>query len=191
MIKIENLCKYFDGEIVLDHVSLTLPQGKITAIMSESGAGKSTLINLLLGLILPDEGTIQGVPERAGVLFQEDRLLDWLSPLDNLLVCCPQATQEEAIEQLHVLGIGNEKIVAQLSGGMKRRVALAKAILFDGECLILDEPFRGLDDENKIKALHLIQEQDKTTLLVTHDIRDIQYLGLEEQSKIGKFTIYK
>lgn len=173
MIVMKNICKAFDGRKVLNHVDLQLPIG-ITTLAWPSGRGKTTLIRILLGLETADEGFIEGAEGlRFGVVFQENRLLEQLSCKANLSYALGKAYDEKrAGELLAALGLelSDPKRVRDYSGGMKRRLAFARALLFDPDVLVLDEPFTGLDAENIRIMNGLIEEYANTrpVLLVSH-----------------------
>ena len=154
---------FVDGKLkktVLDNVSLELPEGKITAIMGPSGCGKTTLLRLLSGLISPTSGNVTRETERISFLFQDTALLPWLTALENvnLVLSDGAATRPLAREWLGRVGLADEADTypSALSGGMKQRVALARALAVDADLLLLDEPFRGLDDDLRERMLDLI-----------------------------------
>ena len=178
-LHIKNLCKSFDGRPVLENVSFTAGPG-VTCVMAPSGAGKTTLLRILLGLERPDSGSVpEGV--RWSAVFQEDRLLEHLDAMGNLRLVLGAALDEPAADVLLAeLGLGDTagKPVREFSGGMKRRLALARALLAPSDALALDEPFTGLDEENRARCLALIRRAaEKPVLLVTHDPADAKSLG--------------
>ena len=178
-LHIKNLCKSFDGRPVLENVSFTAGPG-VTCVMAPSGAGKTTLLRILLGLERPDSGSVpEGV--RWSAVFQEDRLLEHLDAMGNLHFVLGAALDEPAADALLAeLGLGDTagKPVREFSGGMKRRLALARALLAPSDALALDEPFTGLDEENRARCLALIRRAaEKPVLLVTHDPADAKSLG--------------
>ena len=180
-LHIENLCKAYDGKPVLKNVTFTAKPG-VTCVMAPSGAGKTTLLRILLGLETADSGTVQ-VPAgcRWAAVFQEDRLLEHLDAMDNLRFVLGAALDESAANALLTeLGLGDTagKPVREFSGGMKRRLALARALLVPSDALALDEPFTGLDEENRARCLTLVRRAgtEKPVLLVTHDPTDAQAL---------------
>ena len=174
-LHIENLCKAFDGRLVLEHVTFTAGTG-VTCVMAPSGAGKTTLLRILLGLERPDSGNFTGNVRWAAV-FQEDRLLEHLDAMGNLRFVLGAALDETAAGALLTeLGLGDTagKPVREFSGGMKRRLALARALLAPSDALALDEPFTGLDGENRERAIACIRRaaREKPVLLVTHEEAD-------------------
>ena len=184
-LKICGLSKSFEGKPVLRAVTLTLSGGGRYALMGPSGCGKTTLLSILAGLIPADSGHIEGLPDRVSMVFQEDRLLSELSARRNLRVVLPPSVRDEAIaEALAALGLGEDldRPVSELSGGMRRRVAIARALLAEGELLLLDEPFKGLDEATRAQtaAYLLAHTEGRTVLLVTHDREEAALLGAEE-----------
>ena len=145
-MKIQQLCKAFDDRVVLDHVSLTLESGGTACLMAPSGRGKTTLLRCIAGLERPDSGQITDLPERIGYVFQEDRLCDGFSAVDNIRLVTGRAMDEgEICRHLKELGLADSlgQPVRELSGGMRRRVSIGRAVCFGAGLLLLDEPFNG------------------------------------------------
>lgn len=183
-IIITNLSKSFGDKRVLENFDLTLPGGGIYCIMGESGCGKSTLIKLIMGIYAPDSGEIAGVPRKIAAVFQEDRLCEDFSALTNVRIAAARGvTAAQIAEEFRVLGLGgNEKTPArQLSGGMRRRVALIRAFMADASLVVLDEPFTGLDEDNRRAAIDYVSARraGKTVIIVTHDPADADALGAD------------
>lgn len=176
-IRVEKLCKAYDGRQVLDRVSFTAGTG-VTCIMAPSGGGKTTLLRILLGLERPDSGTVRGLENRrVAVVFQEDRLLEHRTAAGNLrFILGPAYDAGRAEALLAEVGLGDvgEKPIRDWSGGMRRRLALVRALLAPADALVLDEPFTGLDAENRQRCLALVRRYaaDRPVLLVTHDPAD-------------------
>lgn len=184
-IIIRNLSKSFGDKRVLEGFDLTVPDGGICCIMGESGCGKSTLIKLIMGIYAPDGGEIAGVPGKIAAVFQEDRLCEDFSALTNVRITAARGvTSARILEEFRALGLeGNEKTPArQLSGGMRRRVALIRAFMADAPLIILDEPFTGLDPDNRALAIDYVRARraGKTIILVTHDASDADALVAEQ-----------
>ena len=146
---LEQVTKGFGDHVVLQEFSARFPGGQCTCIMGPSGCGKTTLLRLILGLEQPDSGRILGQTFPMAAVFQENRLFEDFSALSNVTAVCSKERRSEAAQHLIALGLGESlhAPVRTLSGGMKRRVAVARAVLAPGEILILDEPFTGLDRE--------------------------------------------
>ncbi len=183
-ISLKNINKTFDGKTIFDNYSVSFEKGKRYCIMGQSGIGKTTLFNFLLKLKTPDSGEIIGVPESVSAVFQEDRLFEAFSAIENIkAVAGKSAANEEIAQILSQLGLsGSEDLkVSKLSGGMKRRVAIARALLADSQLLVMDEPFKGLDAETRIKTAKVILEhtENKTVIFSTHDIKEAELLQAE------------
>ena len=177
-IVISGISKNFGDQVVLNGFSAVLRQGTVTALMAPSGAGKTTLLNILLGLVPSDSGEITGLNGRKiSAVFQEDRLFPGADAYSNVnSVSDKNLTPAELDKEFAALGLTDYvgKPVKELSGGMKRRIAIARALLSDYDFLVLDEPFKGLDEALKNKVIEYVKEKTagKTVLLVTHDIRE-------------------
>ena len=180
-MEIKNLCKAYGDLPVLENVSFTVGVG-VTALWGPSGVGKTTLLRILLGLEKPDSGELMGTAVRWSAVFQEDRLLEGLDAAGNLRFALGPAydtrAAEAMLEELGLADVGS-KPVGAWSGGMKRRLALARALLAPSEAIALDEPFTGLDDENRQRAIRAIRRvaETKPVLLVTHDQADLEALN--------------
>ncbi len=171
MIKLQSISKSFGGVSVLENISAEIPDSGIFAICGASGSGKTTLMRIILGLEQPDSGNIYGLEgKKAAVVFQNDRLLPWFSALDNVAAVCSKERAKELLEKVE-LSDSLDKKPAELSGGMCRRVALARALAFDADILLLDEPFKGLDAELRGRTVKLVEDFAKTkpVILITHD----------------------
>lgn len=173
-IVLDGLCKAYGENRVLLGFSGTIAAGKTTAIMAPSGRGKTTLLRILMGLEQPDSGSITGLQGvRRSAVFQEDRLCENLSPVSNIRLVCPHTKHADILNALEQVGLSAcaAQPVRELSGGMRRRVALLRALLAEYDVLFLDEPFKGLDAETKEVVITYTRRQTngKTVLLVTHD----------------------
>jgi len=174
-IFINNVSKSFGDKVVLRNFSATLYEHRYNCIMGPSGCGKTTLLNMLMGLLKPDSGTITGVPQKKSTVFQEDRLCESFSAVSNIRMVLSKRTDTETIrEHLAFLGLKEDSIylpVHELSGGMRRRVAIVRAMLAESEIVFLDEPFKGLDIETKKTAIQYVKanSRGRTVILVTHD----------------------
>ena len=168
----------YGEKAVFSHFTHTLSFSGVTALMGASGVGKTTFLRVLCGLEKPQSGTVEGFPARFTYLFQEDRLLPWLDTLQNVALASDEAAAKGALE---AVGLGAELRAkpAALSGGMRRRAALARALTHSSEFLLLDEPFAGLDESLRASLLPLLktEAQRRPVLFVTHDPREAQSLG--------------
>ncbi len=181
-ITVQNLSKSFGEKSVIDGFSAVFHAGGTTCIMGPSGCGKTTLLFMLMGLIAPDTGTIEGVPERRSAVFQEDRLCEAFNAPANVRLACPtDVSREDIVRHLSDIGLrGSLNIpVRKLSGGMRRRVAIVRAVLAGGDVIFLDEPFKGLDAELKKDVIRYVKEKTagKTVIVVTHDEDEAQEMG--------------
>ena len=187
-MKIENLCfSYMDKEIertVFDGLNLE-SDSRIICLMGPSGCGKTTLLHILAGLLKPCGGTVSDFPEDISIMFQEDRLLPWLTAYENVALVKSgklpkwKGQDDSASDLLKNLDIDPAMDIGNMSGGMKRRVALARALAFHSEALLLDEPFKGMDEDLMLRAAKLIGAQDKVTIVSTHSEAEAKALGAE------------
>ena len=183
MIRVDNDSKSYGDKRVLNNVSCEFEDGKIYCIMGESGVGKTTLIRLIMGLEKPDEGYISSSKQFAAA-FQEDRLLEDRDAVDNVMFVLKNggSKSREQTEQYLSELLPEDRLhirVDSLSGGMRRRVAVARAMLSDRNTIILDEPFNGLDDETKKTVINFIKkwQNNRTVIVVTHSYTDSEMLG--------------
>ena len=181
-IAVNNVYKSYGDKKVLKDVSAVFPAGRCTCIMAESGKGKTTLLRLIMGLEAPDSGSITGVAERLSVVFQEDRLCGEFSIAANIRMDLNRDTDmsDDDIRRLMSELAMDEDIntpVNKLSGGMKRRVAIARAIAYDSEWLILDEPFKGLDEASREKVIGTITQKRKSVIMVSHNIAEAERMN--------------
>lgn len=174
----DKVSKTFDGKQVFSDFSYTLSLQGITALMGPSGCGKTTLLRLLCGLESPDSGTISGAPETYTFLFQENRLLPWASALENVALVSDTQTAKSILCKV---GLAQElqTLPSALSGGMQRRVALARALAHKSPVLLLDEPFKGLDADLCREMIALLRQEaeKRPILLVTHSLQEAELAG--------------
>ena len=184
-IECRALAKAFGGKTVLRGLDWQIEAGEVWCIRGPSGVGKTTLLRLLLGLERPDSGSVFLENElRFAPVFQEDRLLPDRTAAENCAIFTGADRKEiqAALEDLFDPSDMLDKPACQLSGGMRRRVALARALLAPGNALVLDEPFAGLDPETRRRAWHAVERwrKGRTVLLVSHEFTpaDAKYLDL-------------
>lgn len=174
-LKLEAVSKAYAGRTVLREITACIPDRGVCALLGVSGAGKTTLLRLLLNLEKPDSGRILGLPREKSVLFQEDRLFPDLDLDQNLKMVLGHYDRSKARELMDLLGLdGSRKALHTYSGGMSRRAALMRALLGSGPLLILDEPFSGLDAENRTAAGQAVSRfrGDRMLIYTAHDAPD-------------------
>ena len=181
-IIISNLEKSFGERRVLQNFNAVFPAGELSCIMGRSGCGKTTLLNILLGLLAADSGEIENLPQKISCIFQEDRLCEDFSAVTNIRITSDKNVDKSEIEaQLKTVGLGDSlyRPVRELSGGMKRRVAIVRALMAEGELIIMDEPFKGLDESTKHQVAEYVKSRirGRTAIMVTHDEDEVAMMG--------------
>ncbi len=191
-LNIANLCfAYDDGPAILGPLNIDIPRHGITAILGPSGCGKSTLLRLVAGLYKPQSGHIGSAFARSelGFVFQDPTLLDWASVTDNMLLpltlngAVTEAMRQRGDDILRQLGLEGfqDYLPRQLSGGMRMRLSLARALIAQPKLLLLDEPFAALDEiiRNRLdeELRSLVLEQSMTALFVTHSVSESVFLA--------------
>ena len=183
---INHINKSYGGQRVLEGYSIILASNGVYCLMGPSGSGKTTLFNILSGVIRPDKGDIKDFESLAiSEVFQEDRLQEALSPVKNVQIACRGVkSKEQIIKELSRILPEDclEKPVRELSGGMKRRTAVCRAVMSDSDIMIMDEPFTGLDKEAKLNTIEYIKKNRKGRLLIvsTHNEEDIELLKAQK-----------
>ena len=184
MIDVIGVSKSYAGQKILDDINVRFEDGRIYCLMGKSGIGKTTFLRMIMGLEKPDSGSIM-VDSDITAMFQEDRLIMDRTPVDNVYFVT-KGHGKYSDRKLIAKALSEilpkyclDKPVSQLSGGMKRRTALARAMLSDRNIVVLDEPFTGLDGEARRDAIQFIldYQSDRTVILVTHDKRDADMLN--------------
>lgn len=186
LITFSHVSKSYSGLSVLNDVSFSISSGKPLALMGQSGIGKTTMLRLILGLEKPDSGEIRKAEtaKNLSVVFQEDRLCEGTSVYRNLLLVCRTKQQKQSIPAI-LKGMGlsacSNKRVSKLSGGMKRRVAIGRALLADQPVILLDEPWKGLDEETKHAVMSYTKQtvQGKAFFLITHEKEEAEFFDCE------------
>ena len=216
ILKVDHVSKSFDGQKILEQISLELREGEIVSLLGVSGGGKTTLFNLISGLTVPDEGKIwledaeiTGKPGMISYMLQKDLLLPYRTIVDNVALPLvikgmkKSEAREKAAGYFEQFGLAGyeKKYPAQLSGGMKQRAALLRTYLFSEKVALLDEPFSALDMLTK-SAVHewyldVMEKIHLSTIFITHDIdeaillSDRIYLLTGRPGKLTKEVVIK
>lgn len=205
MIELRDVHRAFQGQKVLDGLSFTVPEGQCLVVMGPSGSGKSVLLKHIIGLLRPDRGQVlvegKSVPDLPphelallrrdmGYLFQSGALINWMNVYDNVALPLRETTRmgedeirgrAERVLQMVQLGEALEKFPAELSGGMQKRVGLARALVTEPRIILYDEPEAGLDPEMSANINHAIrqlkEELNMTSVLVTHSVTCARTVG--------------
>ncbi len=176
LVELNNVSKNFGKLRVLERINLTVYNGESIAIVGKSGCGKTTLLRLIAGLENPTNGQINRNYTKIGYVFQEDRLIAWKTVYENLNFVCENKKVIDDVLCLVKLGDFASYKPSQLSGGMKQRVNLARALAYQPELLLLDEPFQSLDLLTKVKLIDelsaVFKDLKTTYIIVTHDVRE-------------------
>ena len=167
---------------MLDNISIDFPKDKTTCILGPSGCGKSTLLNIIAGILDPDSGDVVGFKDESiSFVFQEDRLIPWKNVRDNLSFVLEGKMDKRDIERaiddyLKSVNLQDYKYYypSNLSGGMKQRISILRAFIYPSSILLMDEPFKSLDINNKHTVMEFFKKlkvmEKRTCILVTHDV---------------------
>jgi len=205
LIQFKNVSKSFGSQKVLDRIDLEFEKGRITAIIGKSGVGKSVMLKHMIGLLKPDNGVIfldgmdiseisgkkaQSLRQKFSYMFQNMALFDSMTVFDNIALPLRERDRlKKSVIKTKVNDISQKlelediwhKYPSQISGGMKKRVALARALITDPEIILFDEPTTGLDPIRKHAVFEMISQNQKlfnyTAVIVTHEIPDIFYIA--------------
>ena len=178
MICFEKVCFSYPGKEIFKDLSLEFPDQGTIALMGPSGMGKTTLLRLLAGLEKPASGQIKGSGQKKiSFLFQEDRLLPWLTAKKNVALAADEEKAAYWLSQMEIENAAQSPL--EMSGGMQRRVALARAMAYEGDILLLDEPFKGLDESLRARIAGRIREKAALTVLSIHDRTEAALMGAE------------
>jgi len=189
MYKVIDVCKSYADLKVLDNISIDFPENKVTCILGPSGCGKSTLLNIIGGILDEDSGQVIGFKDASiSFVFQEDRLIKWKSVKDNLRFVLKGKMDKKAIEETIDSYLKSVNLLEyknyypnSLSGGMKQRISILRAFIYPSQVLIMDEPFKSLDVNNKRIVIDFFKKlqsvEKRTCIIVTHDIGEAMELA--------------
>ena len=170
MIELKDVSVSYDGQSVIKGLSFTFEDGRIYAIAGASGIGKTTLLGAIAGLVPLSHGEINSTHKKISYIFQDPRLFPWMTALENVKCVCEDEQKARHYLEL-LLPDSADKYPHELSGGMKQRVSIARALAYDADLVLLDEPFKGLDDASKDNTINVVLEalKGKTAILISHD----------------------
>lgn len=194
LVEMKHIKKSYGDQKILTDFSISIEEREKVCLMGASGIGKTTILRILAGLVKPDSGQISGLQgKKISMVFQEERLLDWTDAFENVALVLNQKkfgkgkkTRKAAIadflqKEFDAVGLHDykEKPVSQLSGGMRRRIAIVRALCAEGELLLLDEPFTGLDAATKAQTAKYLKSRaaERAVVMVTHDLQEAAQLG--------------
>jgi len=192
MINCFNLSKWYDNLLVLDNISVKIKKGEFLVILGPSGCGKTTLLQSIIGFIKPNSGKVlingeelKRPDRRFGYVFQDYALFKWKTVLGNVMSGISKVRNKKEIALKIIDKVGllkfTDKYPHQLSGGMKQRVGLARALAYNPEILLMDEPFGALDAQTRKlmqqELLRILKEFNKTVVFVTHSVVEAVYLA--------------
>ncbi len=181
MLRVNDLSVTLGGKVILNHVSFSMGDRGVLAVMGASGIGKTTLLRVLAGLLTHDSGEILSDFDKISYKFQEPRLFDWLTARENIAAALGENNEEIVNAWLCKVGLDKDgdKFPPELSGGMQQRIALARALAYGGDLLLLDEPFSAVDAETADILMSLVREyaSEHAVILVTHSKDEAKALG--------------
>ncbi|TYB95811.1 MAG: ABC transporter ATP-binding protein [Kosmotoga sp.] len=180
LLNIQDISKTFGTQKIIEKFSLTLQEGEFLSILGSSGCGKTTLLKLVSNLLKPDSGRIDRKYKRLGFVFQDTRLIPWKNTLYNVSVVSDASKAKMMLSEVGLMK-HHSKYPSELSGGMERRVSLARALSIEPDLILLDEPFGSLDiltREDMMKlVLELWQKHNFAAINVTHDPYEAAHLS--------------
>lgn len=193
MIIFKDISKSYGNKIVLKNFNIDIREGQTTFVLGKSGSGKTTFSKIVLGLEKIDTGEISGLDgKKISVVFQEDRLMENMTIGSNFkMTVDSHINRKQIVEKMEKIGLFQplETKISELSGGMKRRISILRAFLIEFDLIVMDEPFRGLDEETKEKVMNFVIQniKGKTAIIITHDKDEVEYFA----EKIQELQIIK
>lgn len=184
MVELKDISFSYGELKILEDFNLTVKEGESICLWGKSGSGKTTVLKLILGLIKAQKGSVSA-PNKISCVFQEDRLIENLTLEKNIKLVLSKEQYEKADKLIAEFGLSKFKKtkVQELSGGMKRRVAIIRALAFGGDLLVLDEAFNGIDSKNREKIAKIIKreflDKNKAVIMVTHISADAEALNAQ------------
>lgn len=188
-VEIKDLTKIYNDKTIFNKFSIELLSDKVNCIVGESGCGKSTFLNIIAGLTSKNEGIIKEVNNKdISYIFQEDRLIEWLTIYDNLKMSLRKYAKKDELEErinyiLEIIDLKHvkNKYPSQLSGGMRQRINIARAIGKPSKIILMDEPFKSLDYKIKYSIIDelkdIIFNEERIVIMVTHDVDEAIYFN--------------
>lgn len=193
MIIFKDISKSYGNKIVLKNFNIDIREGQTTFMLGKSGSGKTTFSKIVLGLEKIDTGEISGLDgKKISVVFQEDRLMENMTIGSNFkMTVDSHINRKQIVEKMEKIGLFQplETKISELSGGMKRRISILRAFLIEFDLIVMDEPFRGLDEETKEKVMNFVIQniKGKTAIIITHNKDEVEYFA----EKIQELQIIK
>lgn len=201
MIIFKDISKSYGNKIVLKNFNIDIREGQTTFVLGKSGSGKTTFSKIVLGLEKIDTGEISGLDgKKISVVFQEDRLMENMTIGSNFkMTVDSHINRKQIVEKMEKIGLFQplESKISELSGGMKRRISILRAFLIEFDLIVMDEPFRGLDEETKEKVMNFVIQniKGKTAIIITHNKDEVEYFAEKIQElqsiKIQELQIIK
>lgn len=178
MIDFQNVSFSYGKKQIFEHMRFHIEKGEHVCFFGPSGIGKTTLIRLLLGFLKPTDGQVEVRAQKIATVFQEDRLIPFVTVRKNVSRFSDDGVADELLDRVELTDV-KDVYPGSLSGGMKRRVALARALSYDADMLVLDEPFTALDTDLAARMVNLVNEkaEGKTLVLITHSMDEAEKLG--------------
>ncbi len=183
MIIFKDISKSYGNRTVLKNFNIEIREGQTTFVLGKSGSGKTTFSKIVLGLEKIDTGKISGLDgKKISVVFQEDRLMENMTIGSNFkMTVDSHINSKQIIEKMEKIGLFQslETKISELSGGMKRRISILRAFLIEFDLIVMDEPFRGLDDETKEIVMNFVIQniKGKTAIIITHNKDEVEYFA--------------